>query len=55
MSFLPGKLAYQYAGLERYSFFILILLVFTNILGYIIFPIRNVILNVMSFILSFIF
>jgi len=55
MSFLPGKLAYQYAGLERYSFFILILLVFTNILGVIIFPIRNVILNVMSFILSFIF
>ncbi len=55
MSFLPGEWAYKLAGLERYSFLILIVLVFTNVLGMIIFPIRAVLLNMMSIIVSLIF
>ena len=55
MSFLPGEWAYKLAGIERYSFLILIVLVFTNVLGMIIFPIRAVLLNMMSIIVSLIF
>ena len=55
MSFLPGEWAYKLAGIERYSFLILIVLVFTNVLGMIIFPIRDVLLNMMSNIVSLIF
>ena len=55
MSFLPGEWAYKLAGLERYSFLILIVLVFTNVLGMIIFPIRAMLLNMMSIIVSLIF
>ena len=55
MSFLPGEWAYKLAGIERYSFLILIVLVFTNVLGMIIFPIRAVLLNMMSNIVSLIF
>ena len=38
MSFLPGEWAYKLAGIERYSFLILIVLVFTNVLGMILRP-----------------
>ncbi|MGL5269913.1 MAG: site-2 protease family protein [Selenomonadaceae bacterium] len=55
MSFLPGEWAYKLAGIERYSFLILIVLVFTNVLGMIIFPIRAILLNMMSIIVSLIF
>lgn len=55
MSFLPGEWAYKLAGIERYSFLILIVLVFTNVLGMIIFPIRAMLLNMMSIIVSLIF
>ena len=55
MSFLPGEWAYKLAGIERYSFLILIVLVFTNVLGMIIFPIRASLLNMMSIIVSLIF
>jgi len=55
MSFLPGEWAYKLAGIERYSFIILIVLVFTNVLGMIIFPIRAMLLNMMSIIVSLIF
>lgn len=55
MSFLPGEWGYKLAGIERYSFLILIVLVFTNVLGMIIFPIRAILLNMMSIIVSLIF
>ena len=55
MSFLPGEWAYKLAGLERYSFLILIILVFSNALGAIIYPMQRLLLNIMSVIVSFIF
>lgn len=55
MSFLPGEWAYKLAGLERYSFLVLIVLVFTNVLGAILIPIQRLLLNFMSGIVSFIF
>ena len=55
MSFLPGEWAYKRAGLERYSFLILIILVFSNVLGTIIYPMQRLLLGMMSFIVSFIF
>ena len=55
MSFLPGEWAYKLAGLERYSFLILIILVFSNVLGTIIYPMQRLLLGMMSFIVSFIF
>jgi len=38
MGILPNNLAYQYASIERYGFIILIVLLFTGILGKIILP-----------------
>jgi Zn-dependent protease len=54
MVFLPGEWAYKLAGLERYSFLILIALVFTNVLGIIMHPVQRLLMEVMSTIVSFI-
>lgn len=53
---LPGNLAYRFetSSVSRYSFFILIILVFSGILGRIIFPISNFILTIFQFIGSII-
>ena len=55
-SLLPGRLAYKYqsSAINRYSFFILIALVFTGILGLIIHPISNLIINLLNLIISII-
>ena len=51
-SVLPGRLAYQYqtSAINRYSFFILILLVFSGLLGMIIWPISGFIIKVLNMI-----
>lgn len=54
MFFLPGEWAYKLAGLERYSFLILIALAFTNVLGEIMYPVRKGLFDVISTIVSFI-
>ncbi len=53
---LPGKLAYQYQSsiITRYSFFILILLVFSGILGMIIRPISGFIIGILNVVVSLI-
>ena len=55
-SLLPGRLAYKYQSsvINRYSFFILIALVFTGILGFIIHPISNFIISILNLIISII-
>lgn len=55
-SLLPGRLAYKYQSsvVSRYSFFILIALVFTGILGFIIHPISNFIISILNLIISII-
>ena len=45
---------YQSSVINRYSFFILIALVFTGILGFIIHPISNFIISVLNLIISII-
>ena len=45
MTFLPGELAYQFMQLERYSFIILILLLYFG-------PIREILVGVSAFILT---
>lgn len=56
MALLPGRLAYQYetSVIARYSFIILILLVFTGILGLIVRPISGLIINFLNIIVSLI-
>lgn len=49
---LPGRLAYEYARLERYSFLILIVLIMTPILGMIFIPLQRFIWSVFLFILT---
>ena len=55
-SLLPGRLAYKYQSsvINRYSFFILIAIVFTGILGFIIHPISNFIISILNLIISII-
>lgn len=55
MNFLPGRIAYEYAGMERYGMFILIALVFTNVTSVILGPIINFLSYSMMQVLSFIF
>ena len=53
---LPGRLAYRYqtSAINRYSFLILILLMFSGILGMIIWPISRFIIGVLNVIASLI-
>lgn len=55
MNLLPGEWAYKLAGLERYSFLILIVLVFTNVLGIILYPMQKILLGMISGIVSLLF
>lgn len=48
VSLLPHSLAYRFAAIERYGFAILLLLVFTNILGRILWPVIIVVLGLLS-------
>ena len=52
MQLLPRDLAYKLAGLERYSFLILIVLLMTPILGLILVPLRSLIWQIFSLLLS---
>ena len=52
---LPGELAYKLAGLERYSFLILLIFLMTPLPFYILQPISRGIIGAMSAVLSFIF
>ena len=52
MSFLPGEWAWKLAGIERYSFLILIVLMMTPLLGAILIPIQRFIFAIFSGILS---
>lgn len=55
MQLLPRDLAYKLAGLERYSFLILIVFLMTPILGIILVPFRNLIWHIFSLLLSLFF
>lgn len=55
MSFLPNKMAYQMAGIERYSIFILIILMMTPFLGMVLIPLQRFILSLYSIILGIFF
>ena len=52
MQLLPRDLAYNLAGLERYSFLILIVLLMTPVLGMILVPFRTLIWHIFSLLLS---
>ena len=56
LSLLPGEMAYKYETsiIARYSFILLILLVFTGILGFIIRPISGLIISFLNIIVSII-
>lgn len=56
LSLLPGEMAYKYetSVIARYSFILLILLVFTGILGFIIRPISGLIISFLNIIVSLI-
>ena len=49
---LPGRLAYQYVQLERYSFLILIVLIMTPVLSLIFIPLQRLIWSSFLFILA---
>ncbi len=56
-SLLPGRIAYKYERIfanAQYTFLILIILVFSGILGFIIHPISNFIINIFNVIVSII-
>lgn len=48
MGLLPGKLAYRYAMIERYGFFIIMALIFFRIMDIFIWPIVGLIINYMG-------
>ncbi len=48
MVFLPGKWAYEYMRIERYSFLILIALMMTPVLGMILVPLQRVVFSVFN-------
>lgn len=52
MSFLPDEWNYKMASIERYSFFILIAIMMTPVLGYILVPLQRLIFSIFSQILS---
>lgn len=52
MSFLPPRWNYKLAGLERYSFFILIALMMTPVLGGILIPLQRLVLSVFNFMIG---
>ncbi len=52
MQILPRELAYKLAGIERYSFLILIVLMMTPVLGGILVPMQQVILDIFQWIIS---
>lgn len=47
ISILPAKLAKQYAGIERYGFIILFILLYFRFFDYIIWPIVNILLGIL--------
>ncbi|HEX5464307.1 MAG TPA: site-2 protease family protein [Burkholderiales bacterium] len=53
VSLLPNSLAYRFSRIEPYGLIILVILFVTHILGQILWPVVNVTLNVLSFILGF--
>jgi len=53
VSLLPQPYAYKYAQIERYGFIILIVLLFTGILGKILWPLINVVIGLLSVIFNF--
>ncbi len=53
VSLLPNTLAYRFSRIEPYGLIILVILFVTHILGQILWPVVNVTLNVLSFILGF--
>ena len=55
MAFLPGKWAYKLMSIERYSFFILIALMMTPVLGYILIPLQRMVFAVFNAIIAIIF
>ena len=55
MQLLPRDLAYKLAGIERYSFLILIHLMMTPVLGSILIPMQQMILGIFQAILSLFF
>ena len=52
MQLLPRDMAYKLAGLERYSFLILIVLLMTPVLSMILIPCRALIWHIFSLLLS---
>lgn len=52
MQLLPRELAYKLAGIERYSFLILIVLMMTPVLGGILIPMQQLILGIFQAIIS---
>lgn len=52
MSLLPTRLAMGYARIEPYGFLILLVLIFTDVLGYIILPLMNMGLGILAAIFS---
>ncbi len=50
---LPGPLAYQYNKIEPFGLIILMALLFTGMLGYILFPIIITFLNIISWLFNF--
>lgn len=55
MSILPGKYAYQMMSMEHYSYIILLVLVFSGVIGKILVPIASFIMGSMMFIVRIIF
>ncbi len=53
MEFLPYEARYKLAGLERYGFFIIIILLFTGILDPVIIFVQSVIIGLIGILLSF--
>ncbi len=53
MEFLPYEAKYKLAGLERYGFFIIIILLFTGILDPVIIFVENLILGLIGILFSF--
>lgn len=53
VSLLPNPLAYRFSRIEPYGLIILVILFVTHILGQILWPIVNMTLNVLSFLLGF--
>ena len=48
MGLLPPRLAYKYAGIDRFGFIIIIVLLWLRVLDLVIFPLVNLILNLLG-------